>query len=223
VLDLLRDHCGITETNIPEAISEKVSGSLQEMGLDPAQGTPYLLHLLRQPAEVEAVASLRPETVQARTFETLLQMSLRGSQQQSLILAIEDFQWIDPTSDDFLMALVEHLAGLPIFLLTTARPSAASVLAAELLCDSDRSGTPRAAGESAPGAHRLPHGAGPDSLGQMLLTQAEGNPLFLEDLMQGLVEQGVCVRTSAGRITLATPWHTRPLTAVQLPPTVQGA
>jgi len=81
VLDLLRDNCGITETDSPEAITEKVRGSLQEVGLDPAQGAPYLLHLLGQPTETDVVASLRPETVKARTFGTLLQMSLRGSQQ----------------------------------------------------------------------------------------------------------------------------------------------
>ena len=62
----------------------------------------------------------------------------------------------------------------------------------------------------------------PAALVQRLLAQAEGNPLFLEELMQGLVEQGVCVRTPEGRVTLTEAWRTRPLTAIQLPPTVQG-
>src|SRR5215510_8736893 len=87
LLDLLRDNCGITETDSPEAITAKVRGSLQEVRLDPDAGAPYLLYLLGQPTGTDVVASLRPETVKARTFETLLQMSLRGSQQQPLILA----------------------------------------------------------------------------------------------------------------------------------------
>ncbi|NJM42334.1 MAG: hypothetical protein HC853_17155, partial [Anaerolineae bacterium] len=50
MLDLLSDNCGITETDSSEAITEKVRGSLQEVGLDPDEGAPYLLHLLGQPA-----------------------------------------------------------------------------------------------------------------------------------------------------------------------------
>ena len=83
VLDLLRDNCGITELDGPETIVEKVHRSLQEVGLDPDEGAPYLLHLLKLPAGTDAVASLRPETVKAQTFDILPQLSLRGSQQRS--------------------------------------------------------------------------------------------------------------------------------------------
>ena len=218
----LRDNCGITETDSTEAITEKVHGSLQEVRLDPAQGAPYLLHLLGQPAETDAMASLRPETVKARTFETLLQMSLRGSQQQPLLLAIEDLQWIDPTSDDFLMALVEHLAGLPIFLLTTARPSAPAPWLQKSYA-TQIALAPLTPQESLRLVHAAFHTERvPAALVQLLLAKAEGNPFFLEELVQGLVEQGVGVRTSEGGITLAAPWRTRPLTAVPLPPTVHG-
>ena len=222
VLDLLRDNCGITETESPEVITAKVRLSLQEVGLDPEQGAPYLLHLLGVPAGTETVASLRPETVKARTFTALLQMLLRRSQQHPLILAIEDLQWIDPTSNDFLVTLVEQLAGVPIFLLTTARPSTPvpwlrKSYATQIAL------APLTSQESLRLVHATFHTElVPAALVQRLLAQAEGNPLFLEELMQGLVEQGVCVRTPEGRVTLTEAWRTRPLTAIQLPPTVQG-
>src|SRR5262249_9792818 len=46
VIDLLRSNCGIVETDTPEAIAEKVRSGLSEVGLDPDQDGPVLLHLL---------------------------------------------------------------------------------------------------------------------------------------------------------------------------------
>ncbi len=40
VIDLLRSHCGIVETDTPDAIAEKVRSRLQEAGLDPDQDGP---------------------------------------------------------------------------------------------------------------------------------------------------------------------------------------
>ena len=45
-LDLLRSNCGIVETDPPEAIAEKVRSGLREVGMDPDQDGPVLLHLL---------------------------------------------------------------------------------------------------------------------------------------------------------------------------------
>jgi DNA-binding NtrC family response regulator/predicted ATPase/class 3 adenylate cyclase len=222
VLDLLRDNCGLSETDSPEAITEKVRGSLQEVGMDAEAGTPYLLHLLGVTSRTEFLADVSPETLKARTFETLLQMSLRGSQQRPLILTVEDMQWIDQTSQDFLTTMVEGLAGLPILLLVTCRPglqppwlekSYATQMVLPPLTPQESLCLVQALLQTA---------LVPASLVQFLLAKAEGNPFFLEELVQALVEQGVVVRTPEGGMTLAEPWLHRPLTAIQVPPTVQG-
>ena len=43
----------------------------------------------------------------------LCQMSLKRSTQQPVIIVMEDLHWIDQSSEDFLMALVENLSTLP--------------------------------------------------------------------------------------------------------------
>jgi predicted ATPase len=58
----------------------------------------------------------------ARTFETVQQLFLASSQQQPLVLAVENLHWIDPTSEALLGALVEGLAGASILVLATFRP-----------------------------------------------------------------------------------------------------
>jgi predicted ATPase len=47
----------------------------------------------------------------SRTFETLAQLFLAGSQRQPLVLAVENLHWIDPTSEAFLALLIERMAG----------------------------------------------------------------------------------------------------------------
>src|SRR5712691_6345832 len=190
LLDILRHNCGITEADSPETITTRVRLGLQEVGLDPEAGAPYLLHLLGIQAGTEGLAVLSPETIKTRTFDTLRQMSLRGSRQQSLIFEVEDLHWIDKPSEDYLMSLVESLVGAPILLLGTYRPgyrprwaekSYAMQVALRPLGPGDglvvvRSVAPR---------ERLS-----DHLAQVILAKAEGNPFFLEELTRVVVEQG---------------------------------
>jgi predicted ATPase len=101
---------------------EKVRVALNEVGMDAEESSPYLLQLLGVKEGTESIAMLTPEAIRTRTFDTLRQMSLKGSQQRPLIFEIEDLHWIDYTSQDYLASLVESLAGTSILLLTTYRP-----------------------------------------------------------------------------------------------------
>ena len=76
VLDLLRAHCGITPADGGDAITAKVYEGLQAVGLAPDIGAPSLLHLLGVGAATKQVAGISPETLKAKTFETLRQLRL---------------------------------------------------------------------------------------------------------------------------------------------------
>jgi predicted ATPase len=127
VLDLLRQHCGITETDSSEAIVQKVRSGLQGVGMDAEEGAPYLFQLLGIKEGAERLAVLNPEAIKARTFETLRQLILNVGRQRLLILAVEDLQWIDKTSEEYFASLVESLLGAPVLLLVTYRQSAKSL------------------------------------------------------------------------------------------------
>jgi class 3 adenylate cyclase len=189
VLDLLRHNCGITEADSPETITTRVRLALQEVGLDAETGTPYLLHLLGVPAGTGGLTGLSPATIKARTFDTLRQMSLRGSRQRPLILEVEDLHWIDQTSEAYLLSLVESLVGVPILLLGTYRPgyrppwgekSYATQVALRPLTPRDGLVVVRSV---------APPEQLSDQLAQVILAKAEGNPLFLEELTRAVVEQ----------------------------------
>jgi predicted ATPase len=122
ILDLLRHNCEISEADSPEAIADKVRVTLHEVGLDVEAAAPYLIQLLGVQNETERLVGSTPEAIKTRTFETLRQMSLHGSQRRPLVLEIEDLHWCDNTSEDYLAELVESIAGAAILLLVTYRP-----------------------------------------------------------------------------------------------------
>jgi class 3 adenylate cyclase/tetratricopeptide (TPR) repeat protein len=190
IIDVLRNNCDITETDGPDAVSEKVHIALREVKMDPEASAPYLLRLLGVQDGTESMAQLAPEAIRTRTFETLRQMSLKGSQLRPLLLEIEDLHWIDTTSEDCLSELVESLAGAAILLLTTYRPgyrppwlekSYATQISLHTLAPHEALHVVRSISQ---------HAALPVPVEQMLIQKAEGNPFFLEELTRAVIEQG---------------------------------
>jgi len=158
--------------------------------MSPEASAPYLLQLLGSPATVEPLAQLTPEVIKERTFATLWQLHLRSSQEQRLLLVVENLHWIDPTSEAYLASLVEHLAGVPLLLLTTYRPgyhplwmdkSYATQLTLPPLTPQESATVVRAV---------LPPERSAEPLVQRVLARAAGNPLFLEELAHAVREQG---------------------------------
>src|SRR5262249_56206521 len=68
------------------------------------------------------LAGLRPKELQASTFGVVAQWSLQSSRRWPLVIEVEGLHWIDATSEAWLAALAERLAGLRILLLVTFRP-----------------------------------------------------------------------------------------------------
>jgi len=189
ILDLVRANCGIQDGDEPAVVIEKVRFGLQEVGLDPDEHAPYIVHLLGT-SDALAPADLSPEALKLRIAETLRAWSLRGSHQRPIIFAVEDLHWIDGSSEEYLASLAESLAGAPILLVCTWRPgyrppwaehSYVTQLALRRL----------SADESLRVVRSVLHQEHvPDALAQTILGRAEGNPFFLEELARAVVERG---------------------------------
>jgi predicted ATPase len=218
VLDLLQSGCGITSLDSTETITEKVRLGLQTTGMDPEEGAPYLLPLLGVETDTERLAGLSPEVIRARTFATLRQMFLNSSQRQPLVIAVENLHWTDQTSEAWFASLIEGAAAARILVLATYRPgyrppwiekSYATQMVLQPLSSQDSRQMLRSI---------LQMQDIPEPLAQIILGKAQGNPFFLEEIVQALVEQGLLGQVGAvgpaGRSSLAT--------EVQIPSTVHG-
>jgi class 3 adenylate cyclase/tetratricopeptide (TPR) repeat protein len=190
VLNMLRHDCGITETDGPAVIAAQARQRLQEIDLAADEGVAYLFRFLGLEEGAQHLAVLSSETIKSRTLDILCQMSLKRSKQQPLIIVVEDLHWIDQSSEDFFVALVENLAGAAILLLITYRPgyqppwigkSYVTQVALQRLALADSLTLVYSV---------LKQDAFPQHLAQMILEKADGNPLFLEELTRATIEQG---------------------------------
>ena len=187
VLDLLRQLCGITDADNPETASAKVYRCLEGIDTDIADDAPYLLDLLGVLADRASLAKHRPQEIKRRVFSTLRRLIAQHSQRQPLVLAVENLHWIDPTSEEWLVSLVESLTTIPLLLLLTYRPGyrplwmdrsyATQVALARL--------TPTQSVSVVQSASRMISLA--DAFIQEILMKANGNPFFLEELTRAVI------------------------------------
>ena len=190
LLDLLRQACGLTDSDTPDETAARVARYLRDVGMESEAWSPYVLRVLGRDDSTEHLPPLSPQALRTRIFETLLQMQLHASHQRPLLLEVEDVHWIDPTSEEWLMALVERLVGVPILLLLSYRSgyhpawigkSYATQLALQRLTAHESQRVVRTV---------LAPQAVPDRLVRAIVAKGQGNPFFLEELAQAVVEQG---------------------------------
>ncbi len=202
VLELIRQTLGITELDAAPVITEKVEQHLQLRGIESETSAPYLLDLLGVKSGTRPLGQLSPAVIKLQIFETLRGLWLRLSRQHPLVLVVEDLQWIDPTSREYLATLVDAVAGARILLLMTYRPgselpglahSHVSQLAVSRL-------SPRA------GLALMRDIASEDqvpvALAETIVEKAAGNPFFLEELTWAAVtERGHSAVSVSGTTT----------------------
>lgn len=189
VRELLRHHCGLTETDPPAQSTATLARHLQDWGMAVEEAMPVLLDLLGLPDETSALTTLSPEARKARLLRTLTQLWLQSSRQGALVLIVEDLHWSDPSTDEWLLALVERLMGTPLLVIGTYRPgyrpgwldkSYVTQVALQSLSSQDSLQVVQAV---------LPSTAHTAALVPHLLAKAEGNPFFLEELARTVLEQ----------------------------------
>jgi class 3 adenylate cyclase/tetratricopeptide (TPR) repeat protein len=195
ILDVLRTTCQIAETDPADAVREKVRTTVSTLGMDADVAAPYLLHVLGLEQDADTLASMTPETIQTRTFDTLRQLCLKGSSRRPLVFVIEDLHWIDRSSEAFISAMADSLAGARILLIATYRPgfspawinkSYATQIALRPLSESS----------SRTIAEGVLAGQGvAQNLASEVVSRAEGNPLFLEELARAVSERLGAVAT----------------------------
>jgi tetratricopeptide (TPR) repeat protein len=188
VIQMLRSNLGLSDVDSAEVILDKARRGLQQVGMDPDEGAPYLLLLLGIGEGTDRLAVLSPEAIRTRTFEILTEMTLRDSRRRPLVLAAEDVHWLDTASEAFVGSLVERMAGAPVLLLMTYRPgyrppgtekSYATQIALSPLSQEE--------------SLRLVHGVRetvPEPVARLILARADGNPFFLEELTHAVSDQG---------------------------------
>lgn len=193
VVELLKAYCRIQERGGQREIRERVAGKLLmlDRALEPLL-TP-LLALLDVPVDDGEWNALDPAQRRQRTLEAVKRLLLRESQVQPLLVIFEDLHWTDSETQALLESLVESLPTARIMLLVDYRPEyqhgwGGKTYYLQLRIDPL---PPESAGQLLGALLGQDHTLEP--LKRVLVERTEGNPFFLEESVQSLVETEVLV------------------------------
>jgi DNA-binding NtrC family response regulator/tetratricopeptide (TPR) repeat protein len=216
LLDILKTYFQLEDRDDAQRIREKVAGRLFALDESLAPTLPALLTLLDVPVEDPHWQVLDPPQRRQRLMEALKRLLVCESQARPLVMIVENLHWIDTETQAFLDSLVESLPAVRMLLLVTYRPEyqhgwGNKTFYTQLRLDP----LPRQGAEAFLQA-LLGNDAGLGALTQQLIEWTEGNPFFMEESIQTLVETQVLAgERGAYRLAKALP-------RIQVPATVQA-
>ena len=173
---------------------------------------------------IPAAPPLPPGPARLQLFGGIARFLQNAAREGPLVLLLDDLQWADAGSLQLLEHVAPELNGLPVLVLATYRdveldpagPIRRSLLDLRLHGYLREVTLARFDGEKT----QVLLGAvlGTPDLGKeltgALLEKTGGNPLFVEEVVRSLVEEGHLTRTDAG-------WHRAPDLRVEMPSTVR--
>src|SRR6266542_5886547 len=216
VSELLKTYFGIGDHDDGRRIREKVTGKLLTLDESLRTTIPVFLSLLDVPMDDSEWQEPDPRERRRRTLDALKRLLLRESQVQPLLVIFENLNWVDSETQVFLDSLVESLPAARILLMVNYRPEYTHGWGGKSYYTQFRMDPLQP--ESAEELLRALLGSEPtlQPLKQLLVTQTEGNPFFIEECAQSLVETGA-LAGERGQYKLAKAVET-----LQMPPTVQA-
>lgn len=189
VLELLRDYFGL---RAKEAIGISRSRVLDRLSTLPVEEhfALVLLEFLGLADPHHLAPRLDPKARKAQLLDFVRTLPRSGPQETSTVVIIEDLHWIDSASEEFVEALADAVVGTKTLLVVNFRPGfvaplmqrshyrqitmppLAPVQATSLLQD------------------HLGNDASLALLTRNIIERAQGNPFFIEELINALVERG---------------------------------
>jgi class 3 adenylate cyclase/tetratricopeptide (TPR) repeat protein len=216
VIEMLHGYCGIALADDGRKRREKVIGKL--LALDPGleDALPYLFALLGIQQGEDPLARIDLPTRRRRTQEALKRIVLRESLNQPLIVVFEDLHWVDGETEAWLNLLADSLANARVLLLVNYRPEYRHQWGSRSYYTQLRLDPLGSESAQELLTALLGDGAALAALGRMIAERTDGNPFFIEEIVQALFDDGALVRDGA------TVKLTRPLAEIKVPATVQG-
>ncbi|NVO57815.1 AAA family ATPase [Rhodobacteraceae bacterium B1Z28] len=203
ILEILRNTFQIRNRDDPAKVAQKLEAGLQMWNLYSPENLGLLLNLLGLTPPAGALDGLDGVLIGLRTRKLLPVLLKARCAHERVILLFEDSHWIDSASEELLRNLVENDGLENLLIIQTRRPE----YTPEWL---DHVGVttvalkPLGPDEFAHLAQtRLGVDALPDGLAQQLTERAGGNPLFGEEILSFLQDQGA-LRVEGGRAYLDT-------------------
>ncbi|MFN2555463.1 MAG: AAA family ATPase [Nitriliruptorales bacterium] len=201
VVDLVRSLVGIPAGEQDATARGVLDDVVDDLPREQVPENAVLAHLLGLPlsdAERQRLEALEPAAVQARYLAALRQLVAGLSASEPLVLVCEDVHWADAASVDLLARLVPVVDETPLLLILTGRPERdvpgwrlvgeVRTRFGEALVELVLAPLPEQAARQLADTLAVHHPLAP-RLGHLVVSKAEGNPLFVEELMRTLLDR----------------------------------
>ncbi len=217
VIEMMRAYFGVDEGDDARAAREKIAGRLLLLDESFRDALPVVFDFLGVPDPDRPLpAQMSPEARQRALFGVVRHLVEARAGAGPGVLLVEDLHWLDPGSEAFLENLVESLPGSRTLLVVNFRPEYHAAwtqksyyqqlpllpLGAEAIAELTRD--------------LLGDDPSLDGLDDLLAGRTGGNPFFIEEAVQALVESGALAgERGAYRLT-------RSVDEIAIPATVQA-
>ena len=229
--EILKSYAGITEEDSERSAWAKLESEV--IALFPNQVTetlPYLASLMGLPAlgELEEqVRYLDGEAMGRQIYFTSRRFFERLAQERPVVLVFEDLHWADRSSAELLEHLMPLVERVPLLIVGVGRPYRETpLMRLREVAVHHHAGhhteidlAPLSSIESVQLVHNLLEtGDLSPRWRETILSKAEGNPFFVEEVLRSLIDVGVVVRDPATRR-----WHaTAQVEEIAIPDTIHG-
>lgn len=216
-VEMFKQYCQISDQDDASAYRKKLCDKLTPTHAVPDSSLlALLLELLGVESKEPTIASL-PFESRLHKVETGIKRQIAAeSRRQPLAFLLEDVQWLDRRSLDFLHSLLPEIRHLPVLFLLSYRPGQRYGWESQAFCYRLQLNPLRHGATQSLLAALVGTDPSVEGLLPVLSQKGGGNPFFLEEIVQHLAETGMLVG-QAGSYRL-----TRPVSDWSLPATVQG-
>jgi class 3 adenylate cyclase len=190
VLQLLRAYFEISERDSDRTARERIAGKLVLLDKSFDDDLPLIFDFLAVPDPLRPTPRMDPEARQRQLLGLMKRLIHAESAREPGVTLVEDLHWLDPASEAFLANQVEAVQGTRSLVVLNFRPEyhapwmsrsyyrqiALAPLGAEAI-DQMLQGL-------------LGSDPSLDGLSELVRERTQGNPFFIEELVQALVEAG---------------------------------
>ena len=208
VIDLFSRLWAVDEADGPAQVRAKLIAGVRHLLGEDTETSSLLLHLYNLPQDAGVV--IEREVFQDRLLAAMRLLLKAVRRRGPVVLCLQDLHWADPSTIKLLEGLCDNLDE-PVLLLgnyrTGHKPPAdmQELVLTELSPEQTRDLLDSLLKTSAP-----------DALARFIVERCDGNPFYIEEVVNSLIEDNVLAQTSEG-------WAlSRPLIESSVPSTIRG-
>src|SRR5206468_7922017 len=200
----LRASFAITEQDSERTARERIAGKLLLLDVGFDDDLPLIFDFLAVPDPLRPVPRMDPEARQRQLLAFMKRLTHAQSAREPAVIVVEDLHWLDPASEVFLANRVEAVQGTRSRTVLNFRPEYHAPWMSRSYY--------RQIALAPLGPEAIEHlladllGSDPslDGLSELIRARTGGNPFFIEELVQALIEAG-SLAGERGAYRLAAP------------------